>query len=158
MFYIPQPRRFTYKPRFYDPEKERREERRRQMGLASELLPDDNRDLEYYERKLEELDNNKNKSKLTWRDMFRKREMPKFNYKPRFATEETPAEPKVDTEERMEEYKQSKVRIQRRFKYDGSRKQQRVWVKVGLAVIVLYLVYRYYGLILQFIYSVFFKS
>ena len=159
MFEVEKPRRFHYQPRFYDPEKERREERRRQMGLETELA-DDNRDLEYYERKLEELDRKKAASKLTWRDMFRKREMPKFNYKPRFATEEPTEAETVEksTEQKVEEYKHRKARIKRRFEYDGTRKQQRVWVKVGLAVIALYLVYRYYGVILQFIYSIFFKS
>lgn len=34
MFYIPQHRVFDYKPMYYDPEKERREQRRRELGLA----------------------------------------------------------------------------------------------------------------------------
>lgn len=35
-FKVPKHRVFDYKPRFYDPEKERREQRRRELGLADD--------------------------------------------------------------------------------------------------------------------------
>lgn len=40
-FKVPQHRVFDYKPRFYDPEKERREQRRRELGLEDDDLNDD---------------------------------------------------------------------------------------------------------------------
>lgn len=37
MFRTPKPKQFTYKPRYYDEEKERIERRKAEMGLESEL-------------------------------------------------------------------------------------------------------------------------
>ena len=39
-FKVPKHRVFDYKPRFYDPEKERREQRRRELGLVEEDVED----------------------------------------------------------------------------------------------------------------------
>ena len=61
------------------------------MAASDELTTDnqqlatDDKDLEYFQRRVRELDRQKS-SRLTWKDMFRRREMPKFNYQPRFAT------------------------------------------------------------------------
>lgn len=35
-FKVPKNRQFDYKPRFYDPEKERREQRRKELGLGQD--------------------------------------------------------------------------------------------------------------------------
>lgn len=140
MFYTPKPRQFHYRPRFYDPEKERWEalkqkyadERMRKEMLESEewkaesgeliteSVADTDVDLAYFQRRVQEIDSeDKAKSrKLTWKDLFRKREMPKFNYQPRFnATsgygEATNGE--QGTGERIAQFKRSRISIKRRF-------------------------------------------
>ena len=149
MFYTPKPRQFHYRPRFYDPEKERWEalkqkyadERLRKEMLENEecgmrneefngatdnstfniqhsSLPD--ADLEYFQRRLRELDSEERKknSKLTWKDLFRKREMPKFNYQPRFTSEsaEHGSESReMGTGEHIAQFKRSRLSIKRRF-------------------------------------------
>ncbi|HDO27195.1 MAG TPA: hypothetical protein ENH02_03675 [Bacteroidetes bacterium] len=42
LFRTPKPKRFSYKPRYYDPEKERRERRKAELGLRSELSHKEN--------------------------------------------------------------------------------------------------------------------
>ncbi len=143
MFETPKPKQFRYKPRFYDPEKERWEALKQkyadqkmldsmgmptctsddeagQEGVLGTPLPDtDDRDLAYFEQRVRELDREK-RSKLTWKDMFRKREMPKFHYQPRFATGGEPL-PKADeggTAEHLADFKQRGIKIKRRFGND----------------------------------------
>lgn len=97
MFEVEKPRRFHYTPRFYDPEKEkwealkkkyadRQEQEQAQVREAEQDGEGD--ELAYYEQRVRTLDRQKREdtSKLTWRDLFRKREMPRFNYQPRFST------------------------------------------------------------------------
>lgn len=138
MFETPKPKQFRYQPRFYDPEKERWEalkqkyaDQRLLESLENEEfkehgseLPesgnappesrpqnsDTDKDLEYFQRRVRELDR-KERSKLTWKDMFRKREMPKFNYQPRFATNGATS----DTAEHLSDFKRRGVKIKRRF-------------------------------------------
>ena len=136
MFYTPKPRQFNYRPRFYDPEKERWEalkqkyadERMRkelleneECGMRNEELTGD-ADLEYFQRRVRELDSEERKknSKLTWKDLFRKREMPKFNYQPRFSGEATSLQDNETTGhqgtgERIAQFKRSRISIKRRF-------------------------------------------
>lgn len=139
MFYTPKPRQFHYRPRFYDPEKERWEalkqkyadERLRKEMLdgsaanAAEKATDlaaqtttGDADLEYFQRRLRELDSEdrKKNSKLTWKDLFRKREMPKFNYQPRFQNGEQIIDSKDQgTGEHIAQFKRSRLSIKRRF-------------------------------------------
>lgn len=142
MFYTPKPRQFRYQPRFYDPEKERwealkqkyaDERTRREMeaeldaSAATDDVPDNadisataDADLEYFQRRVREMESrNREKHRgLTWKDMFRKREMPKFNYTPRFSQgNDTAAEEKArqGTGERIADFKQRNVKIKRRF-------------------------------------------
>ena len=138
MFETPKPKQFRYQPRFYDPEKERWEalkqkyaDQRLLESLDSEefeeqsqelpesgnenagLQPQNSevdKDLEYFQRRVRELDR-KGRSKLTWKDMFRKREMPKFNYQPRFANTGESG----DTAEHLSDFKRRGVKIKRRF-------------------------------------------
>lgn len=132
MFYTPKPRQFHYQPRFYDPEKERWEALKQKYAderALKELLKDseetapdvvDNTadstddDLAYFQQRVRELDSNDRKQshRLTWKDLFRKREMPKFNYQPRFATDEAPA---AGTGEHIAEFKKRTLSIKRRF-------------------------------------------
>ena len=100
MFEVAKPRRFHYEPRFYDPEKEKWEalkkkyaiEKEREEALKEAVKADSDTeggesDLAYFEQRLRSIDREKRRqsSRLTWKDLFRKREMPKFNYQPRFS-------------------------------------------------------------------------
>ena len=118
MFYTPKPRQFRYKPRFYDPEKERWEALKQKYAdeqAAKLALPDSSTagdpdsELEYFQRRVRELDRSEH-HRLTWKDAFRKREMPKFNYQPRFAGYE-----EQDTGEHLNSFKQRGANIKRRF-------------------------------------------
>ena len=133
MFYTPKPRQFHYKPRFYDPEKERWEalkqkyadERalREAMEEADELesqpagdMPAGDaadKDLEYFQKRVRELDREEKHKGLTWKDAFRKREMPKFNYQPRFSRLQDGEN--LGTGEHIAEFKKRGVKIKRRF-------------------------------------------
>ena len=119
MFYTPKPRQFTYRPRFYDPEKERWEalkqkyaDERMKASLTDSKEPDDDRqedDLAYFQRRVRELDRSERQG-LTWKDAFRKREMPKWNYQPRFADSDS-----QETGEHLQSFKQGAAKIKRRF-------------------------------------------
>lgn len=100
MFEVAKPRRFHYEPRFYDPEKEKWEalkkkyaiEKEREETLKEAVKADSDTeggesDLAYFEQRLRSIDREKRRqsSRLTWKDLFRKREMPTFNYQPRFS-------------------------------------------------------------------------
>lgn len=125
MFYIPKPRQFHYQPRFYDPEKEKWEALKAKYAMERELeevreteaelkevdMSDtSDADLAYFEQRVRALDREERQEKrgLTWKDLFRKREMPTFNYQPRFATTE-------ETGEHIAEFKKRNVKIKRRF-------------------------------------------
>ena len=138
MFYTPKPRQFHYRPRFYDPEKERWEALKQKYAderMRKELLEsgewrsgsgdrgtesgERDADLAYFQRRLQEIDNKekaKNR-KLTWKDLFRKREMPKFNYQPRFSEsgEQNVENGPQGTGERIAQFKRSRLSIKRRF-------------------------------------------
>ncbi len=120
MFYTPKPRQFKYRPRFYDPEKERWEALKQKYadehraepvtgGQESVAVDSDDKDLEYFERRVRELDRSE-RGKLTWKDAFRKREMPTWNYQPRFASTE-----EEGTGEHIAHFKKRGMSIKRRF-------------------------------------------
>ena len=135
MFEVPKPRQFHYQPRFYDPEKERWEALKKKYAIEqekkateeAEAAPSEEgqrgeSELEYFEQKVRSLDREarQQSSKLSWRDLFRKREMPQFHYQPRFSGGSTTATPAVEaTEEESltEKYRQAKrqIKIRRRF-------------------------------------------
>lgn len=130
-FYTPKPRQFHYQPRFYDPEKERWEALKMKYAIEhgslsepdsgkSEILdnngaPDD-ADLAYFERRVREIEHRERHSKggLTWKDMFRKREMPTFNYQPRFSSDSQPKEIQ-GTGEHIAAFKKRNLKIKRRY-------------------------------------------
>ena len=78
-------------------------------------------ELEYFEQKVRSLDREarQQSSKLSWRDLFRKREMPQFHYQPRFSGGSTTASPASEPMEESltEKYRQAKrqIKIRRRF-------------------------------------------
>ena len=118
MFYTPKPRQFSYKPRFYDLEKEKwaalkqkyaDERALREESEAAAATGDGNDELAYFQRRVRELDSSHRKG-LTWRDAFRKREMPQFHYEPRFSGSEG-----QDTGERVQSFKSRGISIKRRF-------------------------------------------
>lgn len=146
MFEVEKPRRFHYEPRFYDPEKEKWEALKKKYAIEQErkeaqegkmassegkMAGDD--DLQYFEQRLKDLDKEEraNASKLTWRDLFRKREMPRFHYQPRFvdgidtkATTESSKEqlPPNDDESLADKYRAARhqIKIKRRFDISDS--------------------------------------
>ena len=83
MFEVEKPRKFHYEPRFYDPEKEKLQNSEETNGESN----GEKDDLAYFEERLRSLDRQKRQqsSRLSWKDLFRKREMPTFNYQPRFS-------------------------------------------------------------------------
>lgn len=143
MFEVEKPRRFHYEPRFYDPEKEKWEalkkkyaieqERKEGQKAAAESENGGEEDLQYFEQRLKDLDKEERakSTQLTWRDLFRKREMPKFNYQPRFvggvdtkATAESDKEPMpaIDDQTLADKYRAAKhqIKIKRRFDISDS--------------------------------------
>lgn len=133
MFEVDKPRRFHYEPRFYDPEKEKWEALKKKYAIEQEKKEameqaadngEEKDELAYFEKRVRDLDKEeRNQSaKMTWKDLFRKREMPKFNYTPRFsgsatASEASNAEVPGQDESLTEKYRQAKhqIKIRRRF-------------------------------------------
>lgn len=121
MFNVPKPRPFHYTPRFYDPEKERWEALKQKYAEAhptvhrneSETEGDNDADLEYFERRVRELDSKSREEsmRLGWRDLFRKREMPQFRYTPRFDGRSEEGKEGETAQAPM----RKKVKIKRRF-------------------------------------------
>ena len=135
MFEVDKPRRFHYEPRLYDPEKEKWEALKKKYAIEQEKQEakesahkegDKDDELEYFERRIRDLDreDRAQASKMTWKDLFRKREMPKFNYQPRFSGNTTAAsapteEPATDADI-TEKYRQAKHKIKIKRRYDIS--------------------------------------
>ena len=161
MFYIPKPRQFKYQPRFYDPKKERWEELKRKYSETPSGDGVTEEEMAYFEQRVRNLERPERK-KLTWKDMFRKREMPKFEYKPRFSTNEQEliSETPDNATERVQQYKKEHTKMKRRFDFTGrfQRKQQKVWITVAVVIAVAFVIYRHYGDIVQFLYSIFFGN
>lgn len=157
MFYVPKPRQFNYRPRFYDPRKERLEQLKRKYAKNPEGASQE--DVEYFEQRVRELDSTGQRSKLTWKDMFRKRQMPKFEYKSRFLTvEEAQSELPDTATERVKQFKEEHTRIKRRldFHKDFTRERRRIGVVVAVVVICGFFLYRYHDVIVRGIYNFFF--
>ena len=134
MFYTPKPRQFRYQPRFYDPEKEKWEALKQkyaeermlreieeagmpEVADANGLPEPSDKDLAYFQQRVREIDRAEKHHGLTWKDLFRKREMPQFNYQPRFAAG---VEPKAEggaqgTGEHLASFKKRSSKIKRRF-------------------------------------------
>ena len=86
-FYTPKPRQFSYNPRFYDPEREKFEELKAQYKLNTnyeEIPQTGNEDLAYFQSKIKSFENKKRSTQTSIGSILKKKEMPKFNYKPRF--------------------------------------------------------------------------
>lgn len=140
MFYTPKPRQFRYQPRFYDPEKEKWEALKAKYALereleetrmlkdevaasdrsdASDLSDISDSELAYFQQRVREIDREEKRGGkgLTWKDLFRKREMPQFNYQPRFAGngEQTAGRGEQGTGEHLASFKKRSTKIKRRF-------------------------------------------
>lgn len=137
MFYTPKPRQFRYQPRFYDPEKEKwealkakyalereweehekkLENETQQMESGNQNVESDDSELAYFQQRVRELDREEKRHGLTWKDMFRKREMPTFNYQPRFSegSERRVESGEQGTGEHLRDFKKRGTKIKRRF-------------------------------------------
>lgn len=148
MFYTPKPRQFHYDPRFYDPEKEKWEALKKKYAnenKAAEKQETDSAtdssaqsDLAYFQQRVRSLDREeaRKNSSLGWKDLFRKREMPTFNYQPRFQSDST-----VDTEDLTP--KRKPVKIKRRFDIESTEYMKpvsggKILLYVGIALMLLY--------------------
>jgi hypothetical protein len=141
MFEVEKPRQFRYVPRFYDPEKEKWEALKKKYAIEqekkdatehqSEEGAEDDAELEYFQQRVRDInrENIAKSSQLTWRDLFRKREMPKFHYQPRFSSEalaqtevQADAENDADAQDLATKYWQAKrqIKIRRRFDISDS--------------------------------------
>lgn len=154
LFETPKPKQFNYRPRFYDPEKERWEALKQKYaderalkalrdnppqteaaGISAEpdAVAATDADLEYFQRRVRDLDRQE-RSKLTWKDMFRKREMPQFHYTPRFAAGSDTAA--VSTDEPTLAERRSSLKIRHRF--DTSEPDNKTLKPVPAGRIMLY--------------------
>lgn len=164
LFYTPKPRQFQYRPRFYDPEKERWEALKAKYAIERELAEkpeilknvefsenlesSDDKDLAYFQQRVREIDRKEKRHGLTWKDLFRKREMPTFNYQPRFSGVES--EGKIEsgetgTGEHIAAFKKRNVKIKRRFDISDSDYMKpvpatRILLYVALVCMLLYLI------------------
>lgn len=126
-FYTPKPRQFKYQPRFYDPEQEKFEELKNKYKLTrnyEEMPKDENDDLVYFKSRVKSFDSKKRESDFTLVSLFRKKQMPTFNYKPRFSQEantdsQTVANENGDTVSSIDQLKYSKkISFRRPIAYD----------------------------------------
>lgn len=169
MFYTPKPRQFHYEPRFYDPEKEKweamkkkYEQRETTTESASESKGEGNEDLEYFEQRVREIEEDEKREhrKLGFADLFKRREMPKFNYQPRFqggdittATESSKeGKEACESEKIMDKYAENgganrtrKIKIRRRFDMGDSDYMKpvsggKIMLYALLACLLLYLI------------------
>lgn len=139
MFEVEKPRKFHYEPRFYDPEKEKWEalkqkyadEKARSERLASETgvrgsdpeqTSTDDADLAYFQERVRQLDRDQKheQTRLGWKDLFRKREMPQFHYVSRFDENGNLKEPQTSTEEATGHVSAHRIKIRRRFDISDS--------------------------------------
>ncbi len=140
MFEVEKPRRFHYQPRFYDPEKEKWEalklkyaveQEHRKAEEAPAAAEGEEDDLDYFRNRVRQLDRESaaKASRFTWRDLFRKREMPQFHYQPRFggggegAVSEAANSLQESCDQSLaEKYRASKrqIKIKRRFDISDS--------------------------------------
>lgn len=136
MFEVEKPRRFHYQPRFYDPEKERWEALKKKYAIEQERNEtaatkqsntesgesEETNELQYFQQRVKDIDRQERErnTKLSWKDLFRKREMPQFNYQPRFSDNADVQQTDANTEDAKtiaDKYKQPKrqIKIRRRF-------------------------------------------
>lgn len=133
MFPTPKPRQFHYSPWYYDPKKEDLEKVRRKYEKAASLsdestsdvsVGEDSSDVEYFEKRLRELDHKDREAsrRLNASDLFRKREMPKFHYTPRYdvaqQNDTAKAEATDENQTIMQRIRQHKIR--HRFDMDST--------------------------------------
>lgn len=167
MFYTPKPRQFHYKPRFYDPEREDWENLKKKYNLDDPTTAEEakqstvantentglqsdaetnnagNSDLEYFQRRLREIDRQERqkKEKMSVADLFRKRERPQFHYVSRFDENGNLIEKPAATKEST-----VKHRITRRFDEDEMDRLKpvpagKLMVYTLLVCVLLYLVF-----------------
>ena len=142
MFEVEKPRQFHYVPRFYDPEKEKWEALKKKYAIEEETKKrdaeqqttqeeegDEKDELAYFQQRVRDINREQlaHSSRLTWRDMFRKREMPQFHYQPRFSSTPTPqstdsTEDENRSQSLSEKYWQAQrqIKIRRRFDISDS--------------------------------------
>ncbi|MBR1792871.1 MAG: hypothetical protein IJ764_04450 [Bacteroidales bacterium] len=168
MFFTPKPRQFHYEPRFYDPEKEKWEALKKKyaseesleeatafddalVGTQETVVDDD--DLRYFESKIHRMDRESQRKSLGIKDFFQRREMPKFNYQPRFQSDSSmlvghtgskdSSDSDVQTKYSDEGWRRNNIRIRRRYNMDDPEYMKpvsasKIMMYVLLACLLLY--------------------
>lgn len=126
MFYTPKPRQFHYNPRYYDPEREKWENIKRKYGYTEDdearlkessdsSSESGDAELKYFEEKVRAIERKERREveRFGLKDLFRKREMPKFNYTPRYQNDGALKEDAATYEK-----PKTKIKIGRRFDFD----------------------------------------
>lgn len=169
MFEVEKPRRFHYEPRFYDPEKEKWEalkkkyeiEQEKKQSYSQPVQPSSDEegggDLAYFEQRVRDIDAQRRQeaSKMTWRDLFRKREMPKFNYQPRFSGQPTPSESdRNDADNSLaDKYQMPKRQIKIKRRFDISDTDYMKPISGTKIILYCFVVFLLITLIIKFEYS-----
>lgn len=149
MFYTPKPRQFHYNPRFYNPEKEKWEALKKKYADQAEKETTDkttdadadaSAELAYFQQRVKSLDQEESRqnNRLGWKDLFRKREMPTFNYQPRFDGNTNDDAASGDTTS-----KRAPVKIKRRFDIESTEYMKpvsggKILLYVGIVLMLLY--------------------
>ncbi len=172
MFEVDKPRRFHYEPRFYDPEKEKWEALKKKYAIEQERKEAEtgsnaggenasDEELEYFQQRVKDLEREERakSSQLGWRDLFRKREMPKFNYQPRFVngidtkaqTTESKGElPAADDETLADKYRAAKHQIKIKRRFDISDSEYMKPISGTKIILYCFLVFLLVSLIIKF--------
>lgn len=147
MFYTPKPRQFHYEPRYYDAEKEKWEALKQKYAQEdsenketeqdSETISDN--DITYFQQRVRALDREESQknSRLGWKDLFRKREMPTFHYQSRFQGDGASSDEETATSYRPN------VKIRRRFDMESNEYMKpvsggKIMISVLLVCLLLY--------------------
>lgn len=163
MFEVDKPRKFHYEPRFYDPEKERwealkkkhaDEQKRNELLSAAEKQPRtaEGDELAYFQQRVRDIESagRKQSGKLGWRDLFRKREMPKFNPQFHSADAAPGSTDNADNASLAEKYRLSKRQIKIRRRFDMGDTEYMKPVSGGKIILYTFLVFLLVVLILRF--------
>ena len=111
------------------------------VEFSENLESSDDKDLAYFQQRVREIDRKEKRHGLTWKDLFRKREMPTFNYQPRFSGAQESAS--QGTSEHIDEFKKRNKKIKRRFDISDSDYMKpvpatRILLYVALVCLLLY--------------------
>ncbi len=140
-FYTPKPRQFTYRPIYYDSKKEAFEKLKKEYETSTQnVSEDDKKLLEYYEKRITELESERQTKKK--QSFWSRKKIRKFNYQPRFqnsTTEQTITEVSVPTQKEVS-YKEP-LKMRRSLYYEdrtfvNAIKSSRILIYLIIAILL----------------------